>query len=729
MALVRNQIDALYGGVNQQSAEQRLSTQVEEMINAYPTLDRGLLKRNPTKKITLDSSIVYSNDMFQYSYDRGDSNAEDENYSIQITSTGIDIIDTVSGSVKKEGSGLTYDGTSKSYITTNFGGKNGYACLTIKDTTFIVNKNIKPQMLSTLFPTATSKLKSFFWIKSGEPNVGYSYTYKLTNTTGTKTATVTATNSVAVATALTSSINAGGGGFTATQNGSVVKVVSTSTITVCEMTDTFGNQASVGFVDEVNVLADVPATLGFEDTVIKILGTAGTKVPYYVIYKNGLWKETMSGSVKYLINRTTMPHILVRNSDGTFTLKQYAEWKDREVGDDTVTPIPSIFLDNNVIKDIFFIKNRLGFITETTVVLSEIAKYGNFFRTTALSILDSDAIDISINSTKSIILEYAVNMEDSLMITSDKLQFRLKEVDVLTPNTIAFIPSSSYEISRDVRPLFMNNRVFFVVKRGDYSAVIEFYISSTTNTIAGDDITAHVQNYIEGDIDRLAGSSINNMLFLSKSGTSTIYIYKFYDSGKDRVQSAWFKWRFNGNIYGNFIIGKKLIVLISRLSSNVESGFVVSDGTWNNDKHWIDTGIWNMTNVGIDRINQVETIDIFPQEYTGLFLDNDDTVINVDVLLGEWVVSMNGTKDVGSIVKFKTVQIESEPNSKFNLYIMDTNRNTVRKVAEKYTVKRKPMVFGDTKNIKIGIENNSNYGFRINSIAYEGELNSRSRRI
>lgn len=729
MALIRNQIDALYGGVNQQSAEQRLSTQVEEMINAYPTLDRGLLKRNPSKKINLASTISYSNDMYQYSYDRGDSTAEDENYSIQITSSGIEIVDIVSGNVVREGLGLTYEGTTKNYITTNFGGKNGYSCLTIKDTTFIVNKNIKPKMLSTLFPTSTSKLKGFLWIKSAEASVGYSYTYKLTNASGTKTATITATNTTAVATAITSSINAGGGDFTATCNGSVIKIDSTSEITVCEMTDTFGSQASVGFVDEVSVLSDVPATLGFENVVIKILGTAGTKVPYYVLYKDGLWQETMGSSVKYLIDRTTMPHILVRNADNTFTLKQYADWKDRTIGDDNVTPVSSIFLDDNVIKDIFFIKNRLGFITETTVVMSEVSDYGNFFRTTALSVLDSDTIDVSINSTKSIILEYAVNMEDSLMITSDKLQFRLKEVDVLTPNTVAFIPSSSYEISRNVRPLFMNNRVFFVVKRGNYSAVIEFYISSTTNTIAGDDITAHIQKYIEGDIDKLSGSSINNMLFLSSGGSNTIYVYKFYDSGKERVQSAWFKWRFNGSLYSSFVIGKKLILLIARLEASVENNFILSDGFWSMDKDWLSEGIWNMTNAGINKTNQVETVDIFPQDYTGIFLDNDDTIINVNVLVGEWVVSFNGTKDIGSIVKFKTVQIESEPNSKFNLYIMDTNRNTIRKVAEKYTVKRKPMVYGDTKNIKIGIENTSQYGFRINSLAYEGELNSRSKRI
>ena len=727
--LIRNQFETPYNGVNQQSAEQRLSTQVEEMINAYPTLDRGLLKRNPTEKIELSSTITYNNDMFTYSYDRGDSDAEDENYSIQITSGGIEVVDVVSGNVKKEGSGLTYEASTKAYITTNFGGRSGYACLTIKDTTFIVNKNIKPSMLSTLFPTSITKRKGFIWIKLNNADVGFVHTYTLTNSTGTITGTATGTTTTAVVSALVTDINAKGGGFTATAVGSVVQVSSTSDITICRITDTYGNQASKAFVDEVSVLSDLPSTLGFENIVIKILGTAGTKTPYYVIYQNGIWKETMSGSVKYLIDKSTMPHILVRNADNSFTLKQYAEWKNRTIGDDEVAPLPSIFKDDNVIKDIFFVKNRLGFITETTVVMSEVAEYGNFFRTTALSILDSDYIDITINATQAISLEYAINMEDSLLITSDKFQFRLKEVDVLTPSTVSFIQSSAYEISKNVRPLFMNNRVYFVVKRGDYSAVIEFYISSTTNTIAGDDITAHCQKYIEGDIDRLSGSSVNNMLFLSKAGSDTIYVYKYYDSGKERIQGAWFKWRFNGEVYSTFSIGRKMLLLIRRYDASTQDGWILADGTWDNTGEWKADGLWLYSNDDVAKVNQVEKLEIFPQDYTGTFLDNGDTIINANVLFGEWVASLSDRKDIGMSNKFKTVQIESEPNSSFRLYVLDTNRGTMRTVEEKYTIGRKPYIGGDAKNIKIGIMNNTDKGFRINAYSYEGEANIRSRRV
>jgi len=43
MSLVENAKSSLYGGVNQQAAEPRLETQVEECINAYCLV---IIKRN-----------------------------------------------------------------------------------------------------------------------------------------------------------------------------------------------------------------------------------------------------------------------------------------------------------------------------------------------------------------------------------------------------------------------------------------------------------------------------------------------------------------------------------------------------------------------------------------------------------------------------------------------------------------------------------------------------------
>jgi len=727
--LIRNQIDSIFNGVNQQPAEQRLPSQVEEMINAYPTINQGILKRNPTTKIPLDDTVDYSNEMFNYNYDRGDVLGEDERYSFSITSAGIEVIDIIDGVVYNEANGkLIYDGSSKTYLTGSFGGSNGYACLTLGDTTFISNKRAIPVMLSDLPSGTSSKRTAFYWIKRADPQYGYTYSWSIKLSGGsTQSGSVEDTNTTDVASKLASGLN-GVSGVTATANGAVVKVTATSNIELAKISDTYGSQASSSWIDEISNVSDLPLNFPFGGEVFKVVGTAGTKSPFYVVNENNVWKETINGTSKYKINRATMPHVLVRNANDTFIFKQWDGWANRTVGDDEITPLPSFLVGNTTIKDIFFLKNRLGFITESSVVLSETSQFGNFFRTTALSLLDSDPIDVTINSTQLVNLEYAVNMEDSLMLTSEKMQFRLRDTDILTPNTISFIPSSAYEININIRPLFLNNRVFFVVKRGEYSAVVEFYVSSQTNTIAGNDITAHCQSYIDGEVDRFSGSAINNMLFLSKSGSDTVFVYKYYDSGNERIQSAWFKWQFNGNIYSTFSMGKKLYVLINRKDAEVQENWILADGTWDEENVWSNTALWIMDSSYIGTINQIESLNVFPQDYTNDFFDNGDTLINANILFGRWVPSMGGEKDFSAICQFKTVQVQSATGSFFNLYVLDINRDTIRRVKEVYTINRRPMVFGNVKNIKIGIESRTEKGFKINGIAFEGTVNTRSRR-
>ena len=125
MALVHNKKDSLFGGVNQQSAEFRQSTQVEEMINAMPTINQGLLKRNPTVRKTLDKDINFTDEIWTYEYQRGFADGDDEKYAINITNEGgMEIINVNTGKVYNEVDGLTFDAQTKDYLFP-FIGANG----------------------------------------------------------------------------------------------------------------------------------------------------------------------------------------------------------------------------------------------------------------------------------------------------------------------------------------------------------------------------------------------------------------------------------------------------------------------------------------------------------------------------------------------------------------------------------------------------------------------------
>src|SRR5690606_23981077 len=112
---------------------------------------------------------------------------------------------------------------------------------------------------------------------------------------------------------------------------------------------------------------------------------------YYVRYEadssggDGVWKETVAGDEYDSLDKTTMPHALIREADGTFTFKPL-EWEKRKVGDLESNPFPS-FVDRKI-NDVFFHRNRLGFISDENVVFSKAGDYFNFFRGTATATLD-----------------------------------------------------------------------------------------------------------------------------------------------------------------------------------------------------------------------------------------------------------------------------------------------------------------------------------------------------
>ena len=106
----------------------------------------------------------------------------------------------------------------------------------------------------------------------------------------------------------------------------------------------------------------------------------------------GVWEETNAPGITYQLDELTMPHQLVRQSDGSFTFEPVV-WEDRTVGDDKTNPLPSFIGEK--ITSIFFYRNRLGLLSNESVILSRAGDYFNFFATTAQTVTADDPIDVT----------------------------------------------------------------------------------------------------------------------------------------------------------------------------------------------------------------------------------------------------------------------------------------------------------------------------------------------
>jgi len=286
-----------------------------------------------------------------------------------------------------------------------------------------------------------------------------------------------------------------------------------------------------------------------------LCGRTGLPVQTYT----GRWKECAAPyTYRGIQKEYGMPLILISKADGTFLIKRadggggYAgyKWKERLAGDENTNPMPTFV--NKVgssrfakqIQGMTFYNGRLVFITDENVVMSESGDIWNFFRTTVTSVLDADPIDVATTSSKISILRHAIGYEDRLLLMSDQTQFLAYGDPVLTPETIAISPITTFESSKECAPITQSGSVFFPFKRGSYSGVREWYSEVGNQLSFGDtDITAHIPAYIEGDITKLASATNESIVVaLSDTQRDTVYVFNYFGQGGSRDQFAWSKY-------------------------------------------------------------------------------------------------------------------------------------------------------------------------------------------
>ena len=232
----------------------------------------------------------------------------------------------------------------------------------------------------------------------------------------------------------------------------------------------------------------------------------------------------------------------------------------RRAGDGYTNPFPS-FVDNTI-NDVFFFKNRLGFVTDTSVIFSEADNYFNFFRTTTQQLLDSAPIDVGLSHTKVAILQHAIPFQEKLMLFSKQSQFVLRGADILSPKTVAISPVTEYDISDSVEPVALGNYIYFTFKRNDFEGLYEYFVDNNTEVFDAEEVTQQVPKYIPNNVRKIAGSQAENTLCIGvDSDLKTLYVYKYFWSNKEKIQSAWMKFTFDRDVVGFDFIDSKLYMI------------------------------------------------------------------------------------------------------------------------------------------------------------------------
>ena len=542
MPLVSRTIPNLVQGVSQQPEVLRLPSQAGEQVNGFSSVVEGLKKRPNTKYIAKISSSSLSN-AFIHTINR-DLN---ERYVVVITNGSVAVydIDGVSKTVVNQTNATNY--------LTSTNPREDFRAVTVADFTFILNKTKTTAMKTTTSPAKIEQ--AVYSVLQGVNSTKYSV--KIDSTTYSFTSSNTNTESIRDG--LFSAVGSPSGiTLTKIGNSSFSIVKSSGTLTV-SATDGYGNDASQVVKDKVQNFSDLPVP-AIDDMVVEVTGSADNAFDnYYVkfIEDDQLWEETVQPDIKDTIDEDTMVHVLIRSADGNFRFSQVDGstytisgtdydvpfWGKRLVGDEISAPEPSFV--GRKINDIFFHRNRLGFLADENVILSRAGEFYNYFPETVTQTLDTDPIDVASTHTKVSILKSAIPFDEELLLFSDQTQFILRGGATLTSANLSIDVTTEFETDNKVKPISAGSNVFFAFPKGNFTGFREFFIKSDTDTKQADDITGNVPKYVPKNVFKMTTATTENILCaLSSDEANAIYVYQYYVSNGRRLQSAWSKWTY-----------------------------------------------------------------------------------------------------------------------------------------------------------------------------------------
>lgn len=389
--------------------------------------------------------------------------------------------------------------------------------------------------------------------------------------------------------------------------GSMIRVASATAMDEVTVWDSFGGAGLRSIRNSVENINELPRYGPLKDGYrIRVKGNTESQTDDYFMkftanqsgaFGNGVWSEGTDYSVPTTFDATTMPHQLIRKQDdalGTVTGTAYsiyfeygplkrvdtgASWDTRNVGNEELTPKPSFV--GKAIKDIFLWQGRLGFLTDSTVVLSEYNVLFNFWRTTATQSVADDRIDLIPDRTHGHPFSHAVPIGNTLLLLDSQNATAIVAGNAgVRADAVRYKRFFAMESANTPRPVVLERSAFLASNIGFNSDVREIFLSEDGDSAYSLFPSEHAPNYIQGNLLQMAASSTSGIVaMLPKTNQRYVYILKLSGQVGQRTQEA--LWRYdvgaNATVKGIGFINEELYMLVKRqYSIDIEKMKIIS---------------------------------------------------------------------------------------------------------------------------------------------------------
>lgn len=565
MGLVSGSVGSLINGVSEQPAWLRLPSQGSLQENMVSSLVDGLTRRPPTEHVARASASALGAAFFHTI-----NNSSTQRYSVVLTNGNLRVFDLSDGSEKT----VNFP-NGKAYLNVTGAPVSSFTCTTIADFTFVTNLE---KVVTEDTASASSQANTLYaYIKEARYNCNYSiYIDGTLRASHTTAATGSQPDTTVIAAALVTQLAAwGGGSWSMTQDGSVISMAHTSspgTAHTVQAHDSSGDTACVAWGKSIQRFEDLPRR-GISGMVVEVTGSATNSFDSYWVTFDGTklqWIETVKPEDKKRPEPTTMPWKLINNLDGTFTFDKITDWQYRRAGDENSNPTPSFI--GKSINDVLVWRNRLVLLADQNVIASRTGgeNFFDFYANTATTRLDTDPIDIAINSNSSQVplAKYGLAFGTDLLVFSEAGQHKLSSANqALTPDTVRADEASAYASPLTARPATNGIVIHFPFDKGGKSAVREGMLDESGEKLIASDVTVHLPSYLSGSITKMVSAKNRDTLFVLVDGEpGAIGVYRWYVESNEKLQSSWSKWTFptGDTILDIAHIESNLYILIQR---------------------------------------------------------------------------------------------------------------------------------------------------------------------
>jgi hypothetical protein len=135
-----------------------------------------------------------------------------------------------------------------------------------------------------------------------------------------------------------------------------------------------------------------------------------------------------------------------------------------------------------------------------------------------------------------------------VLFSEDQQFIMFSDTGVLTPALTTIRTISNYEMDKTIEPVEVGTNINFISKTPGYSRVFGMVTKGQQENPQVLDISRVVKEWISPNVDSIIASPQNSLIALSGQSLNEVFLFAYYNNGKDNLMQSWFSWLMPGTV-------------------------------------------------------------------------------------------------------------------------------------------------------------------------------------